>query len=147
MRSRHLTGFTTAKQHVEACYPHSTAKQALHQLVTKSEKHRLSGLSWRLWTPTGLLPCQWCLRLCTLRFPPAGHAAVQLRGCGGYNTSSRSPLSSTKLTTLPLLLSSLWWRAPTGSCHFDRRHQWPIFFSSDTSGIGPTLLSIVSAHL
>lgn len=65
--------------------------------------------------------------LCTVHFPPAGHRAVQLGGCSGYNASSWSPLSPKKLTTFPLLPSSLWWGTPTGSCHFDRRHQWSTF--------------------
>ena len=85
MRNVHLTVFTTTKQHVKACYSHSTAKQAMHQLVTKSEKHRLSMTSWHLQTSAELLPCQQCLCLCTVHFPPAGHTAVQL-GEGAMDT-------------------------------------------------------------
>lgn len=55
---------------------------------------------------------------------------VQQYSCGGAVDTIPAPnLPRHQQNWLPCHCSwAAWWRTPTGSCHFDRRHQWPIFF-------------------
>lgn len=120
------TYHSTTKKHVKACYPHSTAKEAMHELVTKPEKHKLSVLSWHFSTSAGLLPCQQSLSLYSV-FPTSRSYSSAIGRVQRIQCQLLITPVTTKLTTFPVLPRRLWWGTPTGSCHFDRRHQWPTF--------------------
>lgn len=98
----------------------------MHQLVTKSEKHKPSELSWQLPTPAGLLPGQQSLSLHSA-FPTSRSYS---------STVGRVPWIQCQLLITPSEQNWLLFQCSQaasdeelllGSCHFDRRHQWPTF--------------------